>query len=225
LIMKRLAIFMALAALLLVPVSVNAQSQNDNLGKKYGPYEVKIGKGKWTSDSPVTAIWNTNTKVWVTSPTIDKKNGALFFLPNTDVDFIEGEDYVSEAQGLVVVGNGYRYDKGVENPKQKWLIRGAGVFRIEDDKLVPILVSGDALDVAYLWEARYTIFRVLPGHKLILGAFHPKDKEGYSIFNLEGERLYNDVKDFEFKNQPSLYIQLEDGTWHHLNPEDGSMMD
>ena len=216
---------MALAALLLVPVSVNAQSQNDNLGKKYGPYEVKIGKGKWTSDSPVTAIWNTNTKVWVTSPTIDKKNGARFFLPNTDVDFIEGEDYVSEAQGLVVVGNGYRYDKGVENPKQKWLIRGAGVFRIEDDKLVPILVSGDALDVAYLWEARYTIFRVLPGHKLILGAFHPKDKEGYSIFNLEGERLYNDVKDFEFKNQPSLYIQLEDGTWHHLNPEDGSMID
>ena len=224
-IMKRLAIFMALAALLLVPVSVNAQSQNDNLGKKYGPYEVKIGKGKWTSDSPVTAIWNTNTKVWVTSPTIDKKNGTLFFLPNTDVDFVEGEDYVSEAQGLVVVGNGYRYDKGVENPKQKWLIRGAGVFRIEDDKLVPILVSGDALDVAYLWEARYTIFRVLPGHKLILGAFHPKDKEGYSIFNLEGERLYNDVKDFEFKNQPSLYIQLEDGTWHHLNPEDGSMID
>ena len=125
----------------------------------------------------------------------------------------------------MVVGNGYRYDKGVENPKQKWLIRGAGVFRIEDDKLVPVVVSGDALDVAYLWEARYTIFRVIPGHKLILGAFHPKDKEGYSIFNLEGERLYNDLKDWKFKEEPSLYIQLEDGSWHHLDPADGSMVD
>ena len=53
--MKRLAIFLALAALLLVPVSMNAQRKNENLGKKYGPYEIKIGKGKWTSDAPVTA--------------------------------------------------------------------------------------------------------------------------------------------------------------------------
>ena len=53
--MKRLAI-LALAALLLVPVSVNAQRKNENLGKKYGPYEVKIGKGKYMKDAPVTAI-------------------------------------------------------------------------------------------------------------------------------------------------------------------------
>ena len=66
---------------------------------------------------------------------------------------------------------------------------------------------------------------MIPHHSLILGSFHPKDKEGYSIFNLEGERLYNDVKDFKFKDEPSLYIQLEDGTWHHLNPADGSMVD
>lgn len=73
--MKRLAI-LALAALLLVPVSVNAQRKNENLGKKYGPYEVKIGKGKYMKDAPVTAIWNNETKVWVTSPIIDKKNGG-----------------------------------------------------------------------------------------------------------------------------------------------------
>ncbi len=101
--MKRLAI-LALAALLLVPISVNAQRENDNLGKKYGPYEVKIGKGKYMKDAPVTAIWNNETKVWVTSPIIDKKNGAMFFLPTTDVEFIEGEDYPAEAQGLVNLG-------------------------------------------------------------------------------------------------------------------------
>lgn len=224
--MKRLAIFLALAALLLVPVSMNAQRKNENLGKKYGPYEIKIGKGKWTSDAPVTAIWNNETKVWVTSPVIDKKGGALYFLPTTEVDFIEGEDYVPEAQGLVQVFWGFRWAKGIENPSQKWSCNGeCGVYRIENDKLVPIIESGNSLERAYAWEARYAYFRVIPHHALIIGTFLKKDKEGLSVFNLEGERLYNDVKDFEFKNQPSLYIQLEDGTWHHLDPADGSLVD
>ena len=52
-----------------------------------------------------------------------------------------------------------------------------------------------------------------------------KTGEGYSIFNLEGERLYNDLKDWKFKGEPSLYIQLEDGSWHHLDPADGSLVD
>ena len=59
---------------------------------------------------------------------------------------------------------------------------------------------------------------------LIIGVFREKDKKAYSVFNLEGERLYNDVKDFEFRNH-GLYIQLEDGSWHHLDPEDGHMLD
>ena len=134
--MKRLAI-LALTALLLVPVSVNAQRKNENLGKKYGPYEVKIGKGKYMKDAPVTAIWNNETKVWVTSPIIDKKNGAMFFLPTTDVEFIEGDDYPAEAQGLVNIDWAFCWAKGLENPKQKWLCNGeCGVYRIVDDKLV-----------------------------------------------------------------------------------------
>lgn len=219
--MKRLAVI-AMAVVISAPVFAQ---NNDNLGKKYGPYEIKLTKDKWTSESPVSAIWNNDTGVWVTAPKLKNKEGSIVFLPNTDVDFIEGDDYVPEAQGLVVIGNGFRWAKGIEYPKSKWLIRGAGVYRIENDKLVPILESGDGLDVAYKWEARYTIFRVIPDHALILGAFHPKDKEGYSIFNLEGERLYNDLKDFKYKEEPSLYIQLEDGSWHHLDPADGSMID
>ena len=99
------------------------------------------------------------------------------------------------------------------------------MYRIENDKLVPIIESGNSLERAYAWEARYAYFRVIPHHALIIGTFLKKDKEGLSVFNLEGERLYNDLKDFEFKNQPSLYIQLEDGTWHHLDPADGSLVD
>ena len=59
--MKRLAII-ALALIALFPITLDAQRKNENLGKKYGPYEVKIGKGKWTSDAPVTAIYNNETK-------------------------------------------------------------------------------------------------------------------------------------------------------------------
>lgn len=221
--MKRLFL-VALTALLVAPLALFAQN-NDNLGKKYGPYEIKLTKDKWTSEAVVSAIWDNATGVWVTEPKLKNKEGSLVFLPNTDVDFIEGDRYVPEAQGLVVVGNGYRWSKGIENPKQKWLIRGCGVFKIENDKLVPILESGDALDVAYNWEARYLCFSVIPGHALILGAFHPKDKRGYSIFTLDGERLYNDLKDFNYKDEPSLNIQLEDGSWHHLDPADGSMLD
>ena len=223
--MKRFAI-LALALIALFPMTLNAQRPNDNLGKKYGPYEVKIGKGKYMKDAPVTAIWNNETGVWVTSPIIDKKNGAMFFLPTTNVDFIEGEDYPAEAQGLVNISWAFCWAKGMENPNSKWLCNGeCGVYRIEDDKLVPIIESGISLERAYKWEARYGFFTFVPDHKLIMGTFREKDKEGYSFFNLEGERLYNDVKDFEFKNQPSLYIQLEDGSWHHLDPEDGSMVD
>ena len=58
-----------------------------------------------------------------------------------------------------------------------------------------------------------------------IGSFHPDDKKGYSVFNLQGERLYNDVKEFKFKDEPSLYIQLDDESWHHLDPTDGSMID
>ncbi len=223
--MKRLAFFLSLAALLFVPVSMNAQRKNENLGKKYGNYEIKLTGDKWTDEAVVSGIWDNASKVWVTARKLKNKGGSLVFLPNTDVDFIEGDRYVSEAQGLVVVGNGYYWAKGVENPKNKWLIRGCGVYKIEDDTLVPILISGDPLDIAYLWEARYTIFYVIPHHALILGAFHPKDKEGYSIFNLQGERLYNNLKDYKYKGEPSLYIQLEDGSWHHLEPSDGSMLD
>ena len=223
--MKRLAI-LALAALLLVPVSVNAQRKNENLGKKYGPYEVKIGKGKYMKDAPVTAIWNNETKVWVTSPIIDKKNGAMFFLPTTDVEFIEGEDYPAEAQGLVNIDWAFCWAKGLENPKQKWLCNGeCGVYRIVDDKLVPIIESGNSLERAYAWEARYGFFKFVPGHALIIGVFREKDKKAYSVFHLDGERLYNDLKDWKFKEEPSLYIQLEDGSWHHLDPETGDMVD
>lgn len=37
--------------------------------------------------------------------------------------------------------------------------------------------------------------------------------------------LCNDLKDFKYKDEPSLKIQLEDGSWHHLDPADGSMVD
>lgn len=221
--MKRFFI-VALTALLVFPLAIHAQT-NENLGKKYGSYEIKLTKDKWTSEAVVSAIWDNATGVWVTAPKLKNKDGSIVFLPNTDVDFIEGERYVPKAQGLVVIGNGYRWNKGIDNPKQKWLIRGCGVYRIENDKLVPILESGDGLDVAYTWEARYIVFAVVPGHSLILGSFHGKDKKGYSIFNLQGERLHNDVKDFTYKDEPSIKIQLEDGTWHHLDPSDGSIID
>lgn len=221
--MKRLFL-VALTALLVAPLALQAQ-KNDNLGKKYGNYEIKLTKDKWTKEAVVSAIWDNATGVWVTSPKLKNKEGSIVFLPNTDVEFIEGDRYVPEAQGLVVVGNGYRWAKGIENPKQNWLIRGCGVYKIENDTLVPVLESGDGLDVAYNWEARYIIFSVVPNHALILGSFHGKDKKGYSIFNLEGERLYNNLKDFEYKGEPSIKIQLEDGSWHHLNPQDGSMVD
>lgn len=223
--MKRLAII-ALALIALFPITLDAQRKNENLGKKYGPYEVKLGKGKWTSDAPVTAIYNNETKTWVTSPMIDKKGGAMFLLPNTSVEFIEGDDYVPEARGLVNIDWAYCWAKGIENPNTKWLCNGeCGVYRIVDDKLVPIIESGSSLEKAYLWEARYGFFKFVPHHALIIGVFREKDKKAYSVFNLEGERLYNDLKDWEFKNQPSLYIQLEDGTWHHLDPADGSLVD
>jgi len=223
--MKRLAII-ALALIALFPITLDAQRKNENLGKKYGPYEVKLGKGKWTSDAPVTAIYNNETKTWVTSPKIDKKGGAMFLLPNTSVEFIEGDDYVPEARGLVNIDWAYCWAKGIENPNTKWLCNGeCGVYRIVDDKLVPIIESGSSLEKAYLWEARYGFFKFVPHHALIIGVFREKDKKAYSIFNLEGERLYNDLKDWEFKNQPSLYIQLEDGSWHHLDPADGKMLD
>jgi hypothetical protein len=223
--MKRLALF-ALAALLFVPATMNAQMQNKNLGKKMGPYEIKIGKDKWTKDAPVTAIWNNETKTWVTSPVIDKKGSSLYFLPPTEVDFLEGDDYVPEAQGLVVVYWGFRWDKQIDYPTRKWSCNGeCGVYKIEDDKLVPIVESGNSLDRAYAFEARYAYIRVVPKHALIIGSFLKKDKEGYSIFNLEGERLYNNLKDFKYKDEPSLYIQLEDGSWHHLDPSDGHMLD
>lgn len=223
--MKRLAII-ALALIALFPITLDAQRKNENLGKKYGPYEVKLGKGKWTSDAPVMAIYNNETKTWVTSPKIDKKGGAMFLLPNTGVEFIEGDDYVPEARGLVNIDWAYCWAKGIENPNTKWLCNGeCGVYRIVDDKLVPIIESGSSLEKAYLWEARYGFFKFVPHHALIIGVFREKDKKAYSVFNLEGERLYNDLKDWEFKNQPSLYIQLEDGTWHHLDPADGSLVD
>lgn len=223
--MKRLAII-ALALIALFPITLDAQRKNENLGKKYGPYEVKLGKGKWTSDAPVTAIYNNETKTWVTSPMIDKKGGAMFLLPNTSVEFIEGDDYVPEARGLVNIDWAFCWAKGIENPNTKWLCNGeCGVYRIVDDKLVPIIESGSSLEKAYLWEARYGFFKFVPHHALIIGVFREKDKKAYSVFNLEGERLYNDLKDWEFKNQPSLYIQLEDGTWHHLDPADGSLVD
>lgn len=223
--MKRLAII-ALALIALFPITLDAQRKNENLGKKYGPYEVKLGKAKWTSDAPVTAIYNNETKTWVTSPMIDKKGGAMFLLPNTSVEFIEGDDYVPEARGLVNIDWAFCWAKGIENPNTKWLCNGeCGVYRIVDDKLVPIIESGSSLEKAYLWEARYGFFKFVPHHALIIGVFREKDKKAYSVFNLEGERLYNDLKDWEFKNQPSLYIQLEDGTWHHLDPADGSLVD
>ena len=221
--MKRFTLLM-LAVLVSAPLF--AQRKNENLGKRYGPYEVKIGKGKIMKDAPVTAIWNNETGVWVTSPIIDKKGGAMFFLPTTDVEFIEGEKYVPEAQGLVNISWAFCWEKGIKNPSYKALCNGeCGVFRIDNDKLVPIIESGNSLTRAYIWEARYIFFSFVPEHALILGVFNEDDKKGYSIFNLSGERLYNDVKDYKFKEEPSLYIQLEDGSWHHLDPADGSMLD
>jgi hypothetical protein len=92
--MKRLAI---LLLSVLVSVPAFAQMKNENLGKKYGNYEIKLTKDKWTSEAVVSAIWDNATSVWVTAPKLKNKEGSLVFLPNTDVDFIQGEDYVPEA--------------------------------------------------------------------------------------------------------------------------------
>lgn len=223
--MKKRLFLVALAALFAAALSLQAQEENINLGKKYGNYEVKLTKDKWTSDIPVTAIWDNATGVWVTAPKIKNKEGSLFLLPKTEVEFFEGDRYVPEVHGWVQINDYGRWDKGIENPKMKWLIWGCGIYKIENDKLVPVLESGDALDVVYNWEARYAAFLMVPHHALIIGVFKKKDKKGYSIFNLEGERIYNDLKDFKFKEEPSLKIQLEDGSWHHLDPMDGSMID
>ena len=222
--MKR-SVILALTALLLTPAALFAQ-KNGGLGQKWGDYEIKLGKGKWTSESPVSAIWDNATKKWVSSPVIDKKDGALFFLPTSEVEFLQGEKYVPEAQGLVEVFFGFRWGKSVDSPTAKWLCNGhCGIFRIENDQLVPIVESGNRLEQAMAWEARYAVFRVIPGHALILGRYHPNDKAGYSIFTLDGERIYDDLKDLVFKGEPSVKIQLEDGSWHYLDPADGHMLD
>jgi hypothetical protein len=223
--MKKGLFFVALAALFATPLSLQAQEENINLGKQYGNYEIKLTKDKWTTDVPVTAIWDNATGVWVTAPKIKNKEGALFLLPKTDVEFFEGDRYIPEVHGWVQINDYGRWAKGIENPKMKWLIWGCGIYKIENDKLVPVVESGDALDVVYNWEARYAAFWMVPHHALIIGAFNKKDKVGYSIFSLDGERLYNDLNDFKFKEEPSLKIQLEDGSWHHLDPMDGSLMD
>ncbi len=225
--MKRFAI---LALVMMLPLALPAQ-ENSNLGKKYGNYEIRYGKGKWTDEAPVTAIYNNATGAWVTSPKINKKTGDIFFLPNTDVEFIEGERYVPEAQGLVEIGNAFSWNKSIEYPQGKWLCKEhCGVYRIENDQLVPIVESGMELEYAEVWGARYIRILVIPEHALIIASYHPKDKEiyhkkSYSIFNLAGKRLYDNLLDFTLKDGPTVRIQLEDGSWHFLDQADGHMLD
>lgn len=216
--MKRLSII-ALTALL----SVALYAQDGCLGMKFGNYEIKQDKGKW-GGVPVLNIWDNATGTWVTSGKIDKK-GGLFLFPKTDVTYIQGDRYVPEAQGLLEISNACRHGKGVDAPKNNWICWHHGVYRIENDQLVPVVESGDLLEYAYRWEARYAAFSVVPNHALILGVYKKSEKEGYSIFNLDGERIYDNVKDFNYKDEPSLNVQLEDGTWHHLDPADGSLVD
>ena len=216
--MRRLALF-ALAAL----CSVALYAQDECLGMKFGKYEVKLGKGKW--GYPVTAIFDNETGAWVTSQKIDKKTAALWMTTKTDVKYIEGDRYVPEAQGLLELTNAARYGKGVDAPNNNWICFHHGVYRIENDKLVPIVESGDLLEYAYRWEARYAAFSVVPKHALIIGVYKKSEKEGYSVFNLDGERIYDNLKDFKYKDEPTLKIQLEDGSWHHLDPADGHILD
>ena len=75
--MKRFAI---LALVMILPLALPAQ-ENNNLGKKYGNYEIRYGKGKWTDEAPVTAIYNNATGAWVTSQKINKKTGDIFSFP------------------------------------------------------------------------------------------------------------------------------------------------
>ena len=89
--MKKRLFLVALAALFAAALSLRAQEENINLGKKYGNYEVKLTKDKWTSDIPVTAIWDNATGVWVTAPKIKNKEGSLFLLPKTEVEFFESQ--------------------------------------------------------------------------------------------------------------------------------------
>lgn len=225
--MKRFAI---LALVMILPLALPAQ-ENNNLGKKYGNYEIRYGKGKWTDEAPVTAIYNNATGAWVTSQKINKKTGDIFFLPNTDVEFIEGERYVPQAQGLVEIGNAFSWNKSIEYPQGKWLCKEhCGVYRIENDQLVPIVESGMELEYAEVWGARYLRILVIPEHALIIASYHPKDKEiyhkkNYSIFNLAGKRLYDNLLDFNLKDGPTVHIQLEDGSWHFLDQADGHMLD
>ncbi len=225
--MKRFAI---LALVMMLPLALPAQ-ENSNLGKKYGNYEIRYGKGKWTDEARVTAIYNVATGAWVTSPKINKKTGDIFFLPNTDVNFLEGERYVKEAQGLVEIGNAFSWNKSIEYPQGKWLCKEhCGVYRIENDQLVPIVESGMELEYAEVWGARYLRILVIPEHALIIASYHPKDKEiyhkkSYSIFNLNGKRLYDNLLDFNLKDGPTVHIQLEDGSWHFLDQADGHMLD
>ena len=102
--MKKRLFLVALAALFAAALSLQAQEENINLGKKYGNYEVKLTKDKWTSDIPVTAIWDNATGVWVTAPKIKNKEGSLFLLPKTTyLDVFLNRlytSYVSQSRGI-----------------------------------------------------------------------------------------------------------------------------
>ena len=37
--------------------------------------------------------------------------------------------------------------------------------------------------------------------------------------------IYDNLLDFNLKDGPTVHIQLEDGSWHFLDPADGHMLD
>ena len=216
--MKRILTLFA-AIVLALPVFAQEESsfKEDMKYWKSGNYEIRLSKKNYTYayyHGHNAGIYNTVTGAVVLEPGEKKKEG-WFWVPRYDrvdpqaketaefasagIRFLTKEVYHPIFDGMVRIDGACGWLRGIDYPQRAWYCWGVcGIFRIENDTLVPVLRGSKSVDDMYNnGDKKYYYISPVGRFPFIAASYRDAERNKCAdIFSPTGEKLYDDVTSY-----------------------------
>jgi hypothetical protein len=191
---------------------------------KSGNYEIKLSPKNYKYayyHGHLAGIQNVVTGKWVLEP-IQKKSVGSWWVPRFEktepqakytpheasagIRFLD--NYHPAFHGCVRIDEASQWDKDANYPSRAWFLFGlCGIFKIENDQLVPIIRGSKSVEDVYRMGYYYSYFTPIGKFPLIVGIYKKNGEKCYDIFDAQGKRLYTDVKSYK-QNEDKTILTL-----------------
>ena len=195
---------------------------------KSGNYEIRLSKKNYTYSyyhGHNAGIYNTVTGAVVLEPAEKKKEG-FFWVPRYDrvdaqakqtaenasagIRFLTKEEVHPVFDGMVRIDGACGWFRDIDFPQRPWYCWGfCGIFRIENDTLVPVVRGSKSVDDMYNNnQKKYFYITPIGRFPFISAVYRDADRNRHAdIYSPTGEKLYEGVETYSAKEEEG-YLEI-----------------